>query len=123
MKRYLDEKGVIHTLTAPYNPQSNELCERMNFTLMSKLRSMLFQAKLDAKVLAEALMHAVFIQNRIGMKALGWRCPMNVLTGNIPDLSSRRVFCCLDLCLECQQKQANVGPEGKNNDSSRQYWY
>ena len=37
-KDYCEEKGINHELTGPYNPQQNGMCERLNRTLMEKMR-------------------------------------------------------------------------------------
>ncbi len=92
MHEYTRSNGIVHSTTAPYNPQSNGVAERMNQTLMSKVRAMLLLGKLSGKFWAEALLHAVFIQNRLSIKALDWMSPFTFLTGLVPNLSKVRVF-------------------------------
>ena len=41
-----NENGIIRQLTAPGNPQQNGVAERMNRTLLERVRCMLFHAHL-----------------------------------------------------------------------------
>ena len=45
-KGYCEEKGIKHELTAPYSLQQNGMCERLNRTLMEKMRCLLMWSKL-----------------------------------------------------------------------------
>lgn len=56
MAEYFDSKGIIHIKTAPYNPMSNGIAERINQTLMTKVRPMLKQANLPHAFWAEAVL-------------------------------------------------------------------
>ena len=40
---YLCKHGVTHQISIPYNPQQNDVAERMNRTLMNMARSNVFQ--------------------------------------------------------------------------------
>ncbi|UYV62918.1 K02A2.6-like, partial [Cordylochernes scorpioides] len=37
--KFLNEHQVQHTYSTPYHPQSNGLCEKMNYTILTKLRT------------------------------------------------------------------------------------
>ncbi len=68
---YCSNNGILRTFTAPYNPESNGIGERMNRTLMEKVRRMLTEAKLSPKFWAEAINHAVYLQNTLKTSAHG----------------------------------------------------
>ena len=41
-EKYLQENGIKHQTTVPYNPHQNGVAERMNRTLLNMVRSMMF---------------------------------------------------------------------------------
>jgi len=41
---FFKEKGIVHQLSAPYTPQQNGAAERLNRTLLDKVRSMLIES-------------------------------------------------------------------------------
>ena len=41
-EKHLEENGIKHQTIVPYNPQQNGVGERMNMTLLSIVRSMMF---------------------------------------------------------------------------------
>ena len=49
-KEYLNNYGIIHQLSPAYIPQSNGLIERINRTILNKVRSLLFNANLLKEV-------------------------------------------------------------------------
>ncbi len=69
---YCSTNRIIHTFIALYNPQSNGIAERMNRTLMGKVRSTLIEAKRSPKFCGEALNHAVYLQNMLQRSAHGY---------------------------------------------------
>ncbi len=44
------EKGITRDLSAPYAHEQNGLAERINRTILNKLRSLLFTARLNKKL-------------------------------------------------------------------------
>ena len=61
---YLKKEGIRHKYTIPKTPEQNGVSERMNRTLVEKLRSMLIDSKLPQRFWAEALSTAVYLINR-----------------------------------------------------------
>jgi hypothetical protein len=61
--KYLEERGVERKLTIHDTPEENEVAERLNRTLMEKVRAMIFTSQLPTGMWGEALMHAVFLKN------------------------------------------------------------
>ena len=47
--QYLEEQGISHQLTVPYNPAQNGIAERMNHTIVESTRSLIYHANLPLK--------------------------------------------------------------------------
>ena len=63
---YLKKKGIQHQRPAPYSPQQNGVCERLN----RAIRAMLAQATLSRSLWGEALNIAIYIKNRIPIRGV-----------------------------------------------------
>lgn len=64
-KEICRENGIIHEKTIPYTPQQNGVAERINRTLMDRVRSMLIDSGLDHRFWAEAVMTGTYLWNMI----------------------------------------------------------
>lgn len=91
---FLNKEGILHQLTVPYCPQQNAVSERLNRTLMDKVRCMLQHSRLDQRFWGEAVMTAVYLKNRSPTSALDGRIPEEVWTGSKIELGHLRVFGC-----------------------------
>ena len=91
---FLKSEGVRHELTVPKTPEQNGVAERMNRTLVEKVRSMLCGAKMPQKFWAEALSTAAYLLNRSPTKAVGGMTPYEAWTGEKPLVDHLRVFGC-----------------------------
>ena len=58
-QQYLKREGIRHQLTVPKTLEQNRVAERMNRTLIEKMRATLADAKLPQKFWAEALSTAI----------------------------------------------------------------
>lgn len=112
-QNFYSSHGIIHTFTAPYNTQSNGIAERLNRTLMEKVRTMISQAKRINAFWGEALLQAVNIQNAIPRHTLNGKTPHEAFTGEVPDLSNVKIF-------GCQVYVTNVSPNKKKVDKRAQ---
>jgi len=63
VQEYLREKGIKHEMTTPNTPQHNGVAERMNRTLLDKVRTMLIDADLPEVYWFDALRYATYIHN------------------------------------------------------------
>ena len=88
---WLSAKGIIHEKTPAYSPESNGMAERVNRTLMEKVRSLLFSAGMPACFWAEALVHCNLLRN-VSPVASSSCTPCETFLGVVPDISSLRVF-------------------------------
>ena len=90
---YFASKGVQHQLTAPYTPEQNGSAERLNRTLLEKVRAMLQDAGVNKILWGEALICANYVRNRSPVSGLS-TTPLEMFSGYKPDVSHLRVFGC-----------------------------
>ena len=91
LSAWFGERGVQHQLTAPYTPQQNGRAERLNRTLMERVRAMLLGAGLPPELWAEAVVTANYVRNRSPTSS-GPGTPWERMFGTRPDVSHLRVF-------------------------------
>ena len=92
--KYLARKGIRRRLTVHDTPEHNGVAERLNRTLMEKVRAMMHAAGLSDNLWGEALKHAVWLKNRTSTKALGGRTPYEVFHKAKPDLRNIHEWGC-----------------------------
>lgn len=92
LEDFLKSKGIIqHQTTARYTPEQNGAAERLNRTLMDRIRAMLGDSGLSKELWAEAACTANYIRNR--SPAFGRdRTPWELFFGKKPDVSNMRTF-------------------------------
>ena len=88
---YFKDKGVEHQTTAPYTPEQNGVAERLNRTLMERVRAMLSDNNLDQELWAEAAQTANYVRNR-SPSSHSNKTPWELFYGKKPDVSHMRVF-------------------------------
>jgi hypothetical protein len=64
LNAYVQSKGIWFQLTVPYSPESNGVAERMNRTLMAKVRAILTDAKLPAYLWDSLAEMVAYLANR-----------------------------------------------------------
>ncbi|KAH9781363.1 Integrase catalytic domain-containing protein [Citrus sinensis] len=94
-EQFCIKKGIARHKTVRHTPQQNGLAEKMNRTLVERVRCMLFNANLSKHFWAEAVTTAAYLVNRSPSVALHFKTPQEVWSGKPPDLSNLRVFGCL----------------------------
>lgn len=93
--KFCKEEGVVRHRTCTYTPQQNGMAERLNQSIMNKVRSMLSESGLDLKFWAEAASTSVYIINRLPSSAIDFSIPEQRWTSAVPDLSGLRRFGCV----------------------------
>lgn len=88
---YLKNKGIIHQKTMAYTPEQNGKAERLNRTLLEKVRAMLADAGLSKQLWAEALLTANKIRNRSPVTDKN-KTPWELFFGEKPDVSFLRPY-------------------------------
>ena len=92
---YCKERGIVRHKTCPYTPQQNGVAERLNRTILEKVRSLLSETGLGESFWAEASSTVVYIINRTPSAPLGFEIPEQIYTGREPDYSHMKRFGCL----------------------------
>ncbi|KAH9752645.1 hypothetical protein KPL71_014775 [Citrus sinensis] len=87
-------KGITRHRTVTYTPQQNGLAERMNRTIIERVRCMLLNANLSKGFWAEAVTTTAYLINRSPSSALGFKTPQELWSGKPQDLSNLRIFGC-----------------------------
>ena len=87
------EAGYSIEITGSDNSSQNGIAERPHQTLANMVRTGIENAGLHVKYWSDALLHAVFIKNRLPHKHFQYKhTPYERLTGIKPDLRKLRVF-------------------------------
>lgn len=94
LESFFRNNGIIHETTIPYCPQQNGVSERLNRTIMEKVRSMLQDAGLDQRYWGEAVSTAIYLKNRSPTAALKNALPEEIWSKSRVDLSNLKVFGC-----------------------------
>ena len=85
--------GIVRHFTIRDTPQQNGVSERMNRTLLEKVRCMLSNAGLGKQFWAEAVTYAAHLVNRLPSSAIGGKTPLEVWSGKpATDYDSLHVF-------------------------------
>lgn len=113
VKTFLDQKGIIIDSIPPYTPQLNGVAERLNRTLMEKVRCLLDQSGLPKTFWAEALQTAVFVKNISPTKALPNGSPYIQWFGKKPDLSNLGTFGCRAFVFIRPEKRTKLSPKSE----------
>ena len=84
--------GIIRHLIASRNSKQNGVVERMNRTLLERVRCMTFHAQVPKTLCGEATAAAAHVLNRTPSKAISLQTPYEKWTGHKPSLIHLRVF-------------------------------
>ncbi len=90
---YLSSRGILHQKSAPYTPEQNGRAERLNRTLLEKVRAMLADSGAPKFLWPEAVVTANYLRNRSPTSA-GDLTPWQMLLGKKPSVGHLRVFGC-----------------------------
>jgi len=91
LEDYFRKQGITHQVTVRYSPQQNGAAERLNRTLMERVRAMLEDSQLDSELWAEAVVTANYIRNR-SPAAGEAKTPWELFHGSKPSVSELRTF-------------------------------
>jgi len=91
LKTYCVGKGIRLQTTVRYTPEQNGKAERLNRTLLDKVRPMLADTRLPKTLWAEALATAAYVRNRSPTTGRD-QTPWELFFGTKPDVSHLRTF-------------------------------
>lgn len=89
------DEGIVRHRTCSYTPQQNGVAERLNRSILNKVRSMLSERGLEAKFWEEAVSTAFYLMNRNPSSVIEFEIPEQRWTTETPDLSGLRRFGCI----------------------------
>ncbi|KAG8492439.1 hypothetical protein CXB51_009727 [Gossypium anomalum] len=92
--RLCKSEGIVRHLTVRHTPQQNGVAERMNRTIIEKVRCMLSNANLPKSFWVEAASTACFLINRSLSVAIEKKTPQEVWSGNPANYSDLKIFGC-----------------------------
>jgi hypothetical protein len=91
---YCRQEGIVRYHTIPHTPQQNGVAKRMNRTIISKVRCMLYNARMNKRFWDEAANTACYLINRSPSIPLNKKTPIEVWSGTSADYSQLKVFGC-----------------------------
>lgn len=92
--RFCKDEGIARHHTVRHTPQQNGVAERMNKTLLERVRCVLSNAGLTKGFWAEALNTVCYLINRTPATAIDCKTPIEVWSGKPADYSDLKVFGC-----------------------------
>lgn len=104
MKRH----GIKHESSTPYTPQQNGRAERLNRTILNKVRCLMFNGSFKKIFWAELVSTAVYLINRTPVKLLNMKTPEEVFYGKKPNLSHLKIIGCKTMVLVPPEKRKKL---------------
>ena len=92
--KFCKKLDIVRHKTIRNTPKQNDLAEKMNMTLVEKVRCMLLSSNLSKHFWAAVVVTAAYLINRSPSSALEFKTPQEVWSGKPPDLSNLKVFGC-----------------------------
>ena len=92
--QYCTSEGILRHKTVRNTPQQNGVAERMNRTLLEKIRCLLFSSELPRAFWGEALNTATHLINLSPNSSVQFKTPEEIWSGRAHKLAHLRVFGC-----------------------------
>jgi hypothetical protein len=93
MQEFLKGEGIIHHTTCVNTPEQNGVAERNNRHILEVTRCLLFSMNVPRYLWGEATKTAVYLINRMPLRAVEFHTPLEILTGkNAFKVSPKCVF-------------------------------
>ena len=92
--KYLKSKGTERRVTVHNTPEHNGVAERLNQTLVERVRAMMHASGMPKSLWGEAVMHVTWVKNRTSTRRLGKKTPYEMLYQKKPNLENVPVWGC-----------------------------
>lgn len=91
---YCANEGISRHRTVRLTPQQNGLAERMNRTLMERVRCILIQSKIPKLLWAEILMTTTYLMNLSPLSTIGFKTPFEIWESKPVSYGNLKAFGC-----------------------------
>jgi transposase InsO family protein len=78
LQEYFADQGIEHEVVPPYTPQLNGLAERLNRTLVERIRCLLISSGLNHTFWVDAMNYSCYVYNRTPHASLEFKTPFEV---------------------------------------------
>ena len=112
MDKLCRDSGIKRHKTCPYTPQQNGVSERMNRSIMDKVRSMLHETGLDASYWTEAASTTVYLINRSPNSSIEFEIPEVKWSGRSISYDHLRSFGCNSYVHQVKEKTSARATKG-----------
>jgi hypothetical protein len=92
---YLGSRGIIHQTSCVYTSEQNGVAERKHRHLLEVARSLLFTMNLPKPYWGDAVLAAAYLINRMPLKTLNFKSPLEVLLGTTSYTVPPKIFGCV----------------------------
>lgn len=92
LRKPLESMGSDLTTAFTYMSQSNGVAERMNRSMMDRMRAMLREAVFNEGISAEAIRHAVYLHNKTVSSVLKMKTLQESLLGDAQNKEKIKMF-------------------------------
>lgn len=92
---FCKKKGIIYNFSPPYTKEPNGAAERINRTILNKIRTIIFTSNIPRFLWPEAANAIEYIYNRTPHSSIGFKCPLELKENRIltlEELDSIKIF-------------------------------
>ena len=100
---FCSREGIVRHITVRLTPQQNGLAERMNRTLMEKVRCMMIQSELPKGLWVETLLTTCMLVNLSPSSALDFKTPHEKWCGKPTDYNKLKMFGCTAMHMQTKE--------------------
>ena len=120
LKAWYEAKGIVSKMTAPYKAQQNGKAERVNRTMMQRVRAALLDAGAEKELWAEVLASVVHVLHRSPKASLDVT-PLKALTGRRPNVAGFRVLGESVVGAQTKEAAASAGAKDRRRPLCRRH--